>query len=403
MLPKRVANVLDFRSKVKEIAPFVIVLLVIGMLGIMSGCTKNIEPEQVSPIVYNNEMLGFSLQFPADWQDKYIIEETDTNITLFNKKIYEEVGGGLLFTIERMIGELVTEADMKEAPVSQQIILQGNGYTFFTVMPSDVQYPVDNKELSREYVAMAEQIASITEMISLIGDQKPKAINAGYQVVGTSFFTMEIPVEWEIKVEEEYGDSWNLFSGDARIGGIDLIPYKSEEDNEEMSRLYMTDDEIHREIRIIVHSEYADEDIMNRLKDTFQFVTGPYNVVDLQSSAGEYLARGGKKIFGEIIDFEVENGEPISVRVKMLDFVHDEDSPNGFYIEDLQQTETFSLDFGVRVAPFVAPNYVKYGLYEMPLVDGEFLRNYENYDHFYYDFIIGSDGQLKIIIAHYVP
>lgn len=403
MSQKKVSNLLELRSEMKEIPFFVMVLLVIGMLGIMSSCTKNIEPEQLGPIVYKNETLGFSLQFPADWQDKYIIEETDTNITLFNKKIYEEVGGGLLFTIERMIGELVTEADMNEAPVSQQIILQGNGYTFFTVMPSDVQYPVDNKELSREYVAMAEQIASITETISMIGDQKPKAMNAGYQVVGTSFFMMEIPVEWEIKVEEEYGDSWNLFMDDTRIGGIDLIPYKSEEDNEEMSRLYMTDDEIHREIRIIVHSEYADEDTMNKLKDTFQFVTGPYNVVDLQSSAAEYLARGGKKIFGEIIDFEVENGEPVSVRVKMLDFVRDDESPNGFYIEDLQQTETFSLDFGVRIAPFIEPNYVKYGLYEMPLVDGEFLRNYENYSHFYYNFIIGSDGQLKIIIAHYVP
>jgi hypothetical protein len=40
-----------------------------------------------------------------------------------------------------MTGELITPEDMQQAPVGQQIILQGNGFTYFARMPSDVQYP----------------------------------------------------------------------------------------------------------------------------------------------------------------------------------------------------------------------------------------------------------------------
>jgi len=81
----------------------------------------------------------------------------------------------------------------------------------------------------------------------------------------------------------------------------------------------------------------------------------------------------------------------------------DESAPNGFQIRDLHQSETYSLDFGVNIAPLAAPNYNTYGAYELPILNENFIEKYANYKDFYYDFIIASDGQLKIILAHYIP
>ena len=96
----------------------------------------------------------------------------------------------------------------------------------------------------------------------------------------------------------------------------------------------------------------------------------------------------------------------MAVKVKVMKFIPDgpeDNNPNGFRIEDLHQIRTYPLDFGVRIAPFVAPNYHTYGMYEMPLLDETFIQKYRNYQDFYYDFIVGKDGQLKIILGHYIP
>ena len=97
-----------------------------------------------------------------------------------------------------------------------------------------------------------------------------------------------------------------------------------------------------------------------------------YTETNLQSGVEEYLARGGKKVFGMIEDFKMENGKPVAVRVKVMEFTHDSydgENPNGFHIEDLKQTETYSfLDRTVTVAPLVAPNYNTTEIYREPLV-----------------------------------
>jgi hypothetical protein len=360
-------------------------------------------------IIYENENLGFSLKLPENWKDKYIIEESEDSISIFSKKIYKKYNGaGLLLSIERQIGELITEEDMKQAPVEQQIILQGNGYTYFTRMPSDMQCPPDDEELSSEYKALLKQIPDISHSISLLGDQKPKTVNEGFKVVGSSFFTVEIPNDWELKVFEESPLCWVIYAGGHEVGSIDLILYKSEGLSEEKAAnsMYLFNDETFREMRIIIDSEYADQSTMRKIKDSFNFVEGPFNVIDLEFNAEQYIAGGGKKVFGEIDGFDMKNEKPEAVRVKVMKFIPDcpeDNNPNGFEIEDLNKTESYSLDFGVRIAPLVAPNYNTYGIYEIPLLDENFIKNYENYKDFFYNFIIGRDGQLKIILGHYIP
>ena len=411
MLNKRCANLFDLRRQRKGIISLIMVVLILGIIGLSAGCNQNTDSKAEDNIIYKNETLGFSLEFPRDWKDKYIIEESVDNIFIFNKKVYENDNkAGRLLTIERVTGELITKEDMQQAPVGEQIILQGNGYTYFTIEPSDVQYPPDNEELSSDYKAMSKRIPEIYHSISILGNQKPKAENEGFKVVGSSFFTVEIPSDWAIKRIEGFPLLWNIYAGNNNVGEIELIPYKSEATNETTTdvgvmRVYLFNDETSRGMRITLKSGYADKVTMEKIKNSFEFKAGPYSVVDLQYAAEQYFARGGKKVFGTIEDFQMENGRPVAVRVNVMKFLTDDlnnEYPNGFRIEDLNKIETYPLD-GVHIVPFVAPNYNTYGIYEMPLLDETFIINYKNYKQSYYDFIIGSDGQLKIVLGHYVP
>lgn len=401
----RIKNVLNY----KKPAFWVIILAVVAVIAALVGLAAN----PVNTFAYKNEALGFSLKFPADWEDKYIIEESEDNISIFSKKVYEsDNGGGLLLSIERQIGELITEEDMLQAPVGQHIILQGNGYTYFTRIPSDVQYPPDDEELSHEYQALFEQITDISNSIALLGTRKPEAANEAYRVEGTSFFTVEIPGGWELKVLEDSPRYWSIYNGNNEVGGIELIPYYNEDPdgvnapNDSILQEYLVNDEILRKVRITLNAKDADQGTMQKIKSSFKFTNGPYTVVDLLSTAGAYIAAGGERVFGQIDGFEMGNGNPVAVKVKVMKFIPDgpeDNNPNGFRIEDLHQIRTYPLDFGVRIAPFVAPNYHTYGMYEMPLLDETFIQKYRNYQDFYYDFIVGKDGQLKIILGHYIP
>lgn len=386
-------------------------MLVICITGLSAGCKPNIDSKTTDGIIYKNDALGFSLVFPQDWKDKYIIKESAEGISIFNKQIYENYGAGRLLTIERAVGELITPEDMQQAPFGKQIILQGNGYTYVAIEPSDVQYPPDDKELSGEYQAMSEQLPEIFHSISISGDKKPKAVNEGFKVVGSSFFTVGIPNDWEIKAVK--GTLvWDIYAGNNRVGDFRLIPYKSEEfyetspDDSTIREYLFNDgnDQTPREMAISFSPEFADKITVEKIKSSFEFGSGPYNVVDLQNTAQRYLAGGGKKVFGTIKDFQMENGKPVAVRVNVMKWLTDKpnDYPNGFLIEDLHQTATFTLD-GVHIAPFAPPNYNTYGVYEMPLLDENFISNHKNYEQFYYDFIMGSDGQLKIVLGHFVP
>lgn len=417
MLKKRFACLFDLHRKRKGVISLMVVVLMLGIMGVCISCTQKADSQTENRIAYENKTLGFSLEFPKEWKDKYIIVEETDSIEIYSKKVYEKYKGlGWLFTINRLTGELITEEDMRQAPAGQQIVLQGNGYTYFIRSSSDVQCPPDDKEASSDYGAMSEQITNVSQWMSLLGEQRPKAANEGFKLVGSSFFTVEIPNDWQLKTVEDSSLCWNIYAGAHEVGAIALIPYQSEGVNgktvndNKMMRAYLFNDEAFREIRITLNPEYTDEGTMEKIKSSLEFANGPYNVVDLQSAAGEYLARSGKTVFGQILAFQMEDGNPVAVRVKVMKFIpdgSDEENPNGFRIEDLHQTETYPWNFKTGntplVAPLAAPNYATYGIYEMPLLDENFLRNYANYQDFYYDFIIGSDGELKIVLGHYVP
>lgn len=359
--------------------------------------------------IYKNENLGFSLNFPKEWEDKYSIVESDNYISVFDKKIYDTGQGGLLFTINRAIGEMITQQDMNMEPAPTKIILQGNGYTYFYRLPTDINYPLNDEELSKHYQEMSEQINFVVQGISLLGEQKPEASNDGFKVVGSSYFTVEIPSEWDIK-QLEYLPIWDIYEGNNQVGWIQMLPYEAKESisegvDDNAIREYLYNEETLRKMNINLLSNYADKSIMDKIKMSFKFTGGPFNVIDLESTANLYIARGCKKVFGTIDSFEVENGEPTAVIVNVMEFIPDgpnDNNPNGFRIEDLKYTQTYTLEQGVNVAALAPPNYTSYEMYYMPLLDENFINNYD-YKNLFFDFIVGSDGNLLVVLGHYIP
>ena len=358
---------------------------------------------------YKNEALGLSLNFPKEWEDKYSIEESENYISVFDKQIYDTGQGGLLFTINRTIGEMIAQQDMNMEPVPTKIILQGNGYTYFYRLPTDVNYPVNDEKLTKHYQEMSEQIDYAVQGISLLGEQKPIAANNGFKVVGSSYFTVEIPSEWDIK-QLEYLPIWDIYEGNNPVGWIQMLPYEVEESisesvDDNAIREYLYNEETLRKMNITLRGNYADKSVMDKIKMSFKFTGGPFNVIDLQSTANLYIAKGCRNVFGMIDSFETENGNPRAVIVNVMELIPDgpdDNNPNGFRIENLKYTETYTLDHGVNVAALAPPNYNSYEMYYMPLLDENFIKNYD-YKNYYFDFIVGSDGNLLVVLGHYIP
>jgi hypothetical protein len=388
-----------------------IVALILSIIALEIGCSHNERYKSKKVIIYKSEALGLSIGFPSEWENKYVLEESEGNITVFCKKVYEKYPGvGLLFTIERTIGELISQEDMQQEAVPQQIVLQGNGYTYFTRLPTDVQYPLNDQEVSNEYMALREQISNLSQWTSLLGDKRPKAGNQGFKLVGSSFFTVEIPNDWELKALEKPTLSWSLFDQDNNVAGvIELIPYNSERIGEKtigmnMVREYLHDADRFREIEMLFNTECVDQETIKTIKNSLVFVGGPFNVIDLHSNALQYLASGGKKVFGTIEGFDFSKDRPVAVRINVIKLLSDdsgEENPYDYRVEDFDKIETYTLDYGVSIAPLVAPGYNTYGVYDIQSVGKEFINNNENYKDFYYDFIIGSDGQIKIVLSRF--
>lgn len=427
MLIKRFKDLFDSHKKRRFYTIIISAILLFCTLGISTSCIRDTALIINDIIIYENEELGFSISFPKEWKDRYIIKEIDNRIEVSSKKNFEF--GGLLFTIERLIGELITEEDIERSPSKEVIILKGNGYTYIVRYPSDMQYPPDNEELIKEYKSMFEQIPSICKTIDILGNECPKASNEGFKVVGSSFFTMEIPKNWEIQTFTDWPLLWEIYLANDeikeneedwynqkdntivskmnKIGEIEIIPYKSEELNyHEMTTVYITDEEIFSKVRISLDNNNSNGEIMGKIKDSFVMTGGFYNIVDLQTDAQRYLDGGGKKVFGKIESFEVEDEYPVAVQINVMDFIPDgpdDNNPNGFYIKDLNKRERYPADSGVSIAPLIAPNYNTYGVYEIFPLDQTFIESQQLLKDSFYYFIIGRDGQLKIMLQQYIP
>ena len=169
---------------------------------------------------------------------------------------------------------------------------------------------------------------------------------------------------------------------------------------------------------IAVNGDSIGESAFNVMKNTFGYKTSdvPVTVLDYIDTAEKYIDLGGSRLFGKITDISPvsygENMQGAVTTVELMDFVRDENQPNGFKIVDLNETRVLESGYGGHspdFIPLVPPNYNTLGVYVRYLLDEKFIEDYgdENkpsyYKNFYYDFILHPDGTLLLIKGHYIP
>ena len=391
----RIKNVAGYRKPPAWVT-IISLLVVVSVIIVLA-----VNPKK--PISYENSELGFSLEFPSEWKERYVVEEHEDGIVIYCKKVYDEWGheGGRLLTIQREIGELIDEEDIAQSPAPAKMLLQGNGYTYYATFASDVQYPSDNSELAKEYLSLEEQLDQVCRSIALLGDTQPVAKNESFKVLGTAFFKLEVPENWNLKRAQNHPVGWDIWVDENNIGQIRMIPYNAEVIVENGSiedyNIARFADEYQRQATLIVDRDYADDAIMEKIKDTFEWTNGYFTVIDLMSNANIYVERGGKRLFGKIENLTAEDSGPISVEVILSERIADDQSPTGYRFEDLNETKTLTADWIPNVVPLAPPDYTTYGRYDIYLLDTTFIEAHPDYKDFYYEFILDSGGNLTIL------
>lgn len=165
----------------------------------------NIEMRETSnnkSNIYENRYLGFSLEIPSSWQEKYGIDENEKSVSVYHKgtrEIYKHAGG--LFYVERLEGTL-TQEEIQQ-PGNRFMVLQSNGHTYVFGTPTDVQYPIWsdgdkelNKKLADDYVKLFDDLDKIKKSI------RPISI--------TSYVSSDIKRLYELK-NTFVGDSSKIF------------------------------------------------------------------------------------------------------------------------------------------------------------------------------------------------
>ena len=181
---ERVNNVLKYKKR----KTWLIILLAVIVAGIIIALSVNGTNKDT--YTYESSKLGYKLELPNEWKDKALVsgipdewgngvQVNDENVELFFVKKTDGSRGGHLFSINREIGELITEEDIKQSPIPSKLLLHANGYTYYATFPSDVQYNPEEKEETENYMSMNSKAEEILKSIEPYSDEKPASSNEG--------------------------------------------------------------------------------------------------------------------------------------------------------------------------------------------------------------------------------
>lgn len=171
-------------------------------------------------ILYINEKLGFSLEFPKDWDGLYEIFDNDeiiadtgevgTGIKICNKAARDAGYEGTLFYIDRFPGDWTERWQMPIYGCNTFCILVTSEYTYMLRMPASMEdctiSGVISWPHSNQYLKMLLQYEIIGESIEYIGEKtsytiipissEPITLKSGLYVNKKLGFSLIIPAEW---------------------------------------------------------------------------------------------------------------------------------------------------------------------------------------------------------------
>ena len=145
---------------------------------ILTRFCKNIVPpepfEPVNPsgsVAYENRDLGFRIEFPDTWKNRYIVEADPNNSS---GVVVKAEWGGILCDIFKSTKEQWEEAEKNDwINVEYRVLGESGEYIYLMYFPSDVQYDMEDEEQTRIYREMREDLYHIGfEILPQNGDSE---------------------------------------------------------------------------------------------------------------------------------------------------------------------------------------------------------------------------------------
>lgn len=124
--------------------------------------------ENVLGYVYKDDTYNFSLEFPKNWEGKYSVNQEDNGISVCNKANEKADKGGVIFWIKTYSVDDWDSGKVNVKTSTQNIELGRDSFDVFVLLyATDVQYDINNKELSQEYITMCQDIGLIAKSFKL--------------------------------------------------------------------------------------------------------------------------------------------------------------------------------------------------------------------------------------------
>lgn len=129
------------------------------------------KPALAKSHVYANKKLGISMIFPANWENKYRIEESNNEILVYCKLNNAIYGEGYLFSVVKTTKKEAEEVLIYEYDtipyVNSQINI--NGITYFIGGPTDVRIDENrSKDEKERFFKMQKEIGNVVNTIKAI-------------------------------------------------------------------------------------------------------------------------------------------------------------------------------------------------------------------------------------------
>ncbi|WP_310830687.1 hypothetical protein [Paenibacillus pedocola] len=126
-------------------------------------------------LTYTNKNLGFSLELPSSWENKYSIEEIDNYVAfLHTDSNLKTRAQGELFVIIRYPGNMTNEQVLLGGGGMRSLVFTTDKYSYVLATPTGVEY---SDETEDDYLKMSADIPWILKTVKNIDDSECTIMN----------------------------------------------------------------------------------------------------------------------------------------------------------------------------------------------------------------------------------
>lgn len=123
-----------------------------------------------TPTTYHSQKNGFSITFPESWRNKYVVKDLDNGVVVYQKSQYDATKGQegrifsiLVYTQEKWKAEGNGIIDITDNLGS----IKGKQNVYYFAGPTDVQFDYQDKQATKEYSDMQNDIPAIEKTFAL--------------------------------------------------------------------------------------------------------------------------------------------------------------------------------------------------------------------------------------------